>query len=860
LASCLGAQDKLAEAESILEEVLNSARRHYGVDHPETAIVYNNVAGHYDSLGNFNASETYYRKSLDILLRSDGEDGRRTIIARSNLAYNLDRQTRYAEAEPLYRKVLAARRKVLGEDHPDTAMSYGNLATNLDELGRHAEAELLARKGVELLEARFGDENTQTAMAINNLAMNLQHQAKFADAEPLFKKALAIHVRQAKNGVSRHAASVLNNLGTNLQYQGKNDEARQRLEEAVAMYSKFLPPDHPDLLYCRTNLAGLLDSQGKHVEAEKTLSEVYKDFEKKYGKNNALTAQSLGNWGVNVHNQGRYAAAEPLLAEALALNRKILGERHPTTTWSYLKRIANLFALGKYREMEELGPAAVACFESARPGFSVTGLERVARMNQLTPIFNYLSAVSAAANQPGAAWRYLEGRLGRGLLDDLAAKKPGDKSPDRKGPSVQSIAELPQIQSRLDPDMAVVCWLDIAGDPTFKHPEGAHFAVVVRNTGDPVWIKIGDDAKLATKVRDLLAKRPTSTDDFWESDLKTLYSRRLAPLEKNLAAADGRPAVRRLIVLPSNTMAGIPIEALTDKFTVSYAPSATAFWHFRNQGGRSSSSSKDLLALGNPRFEQAASSGAVAERTTTHAPLPGTQVELHGIVRLFPSASLLTGALASEKNLARMAASGELKRFQYLHFATHAVLDDRNMLKSALILAQDQSPSSLAQVLEGKRSADGRLTAADVLHDWKLDADLVTLSACETALGKFSGGEGYVGFAQALFVAGARSVLLSNWKVDDRATALLMRRFYENLLGDQGPPMSKVDALAEAKNWLRNLSEAEVQKLTIDLPKGFPAGTRGARRDTPTTPNSKTPRPFQHPYYWSSFVLIGDAS
>jgi CHAT domain-containing protein len=162
--------------------------------------------------------------------------------------------------------------------------------------------------------------------------------------------------------------------------------------------------------------------------------------------------------------------------------------------------------------------------------------------------------------------------------------------------------------------------------------------------------------------------------------------------------------------------------------------------------------------------------------------------------------------------------------------------------------------------LEGKRPIDGRLKAADVLRDWKLDADLVTLSACETALGKYSGGEGYLGFSQALFVAGARSVLLSNWKVDDRATALLMRRFYENLLGHDGRSMSKADALAEAKRWLRNLSVEDVEKLMADLPKGFPDGTRGVRREISTARDAKTPRPFQHPYYWSSFVLIGDAS
>ena len=79
--------------------------------------------------------------------------------------------------------------------------------------------------------------------------------------------------------------------------------------------------------------------------------------------------------------------------------------------------------------------------------------------------------------------------------------------------------------------------------------------------------------------------------------------------------------------------------------------------------------------------------------------------------------------------------------------------------------------------------ADGRLTAEQIVRTWDLDADLVVLSACESGLGRYAGGEGYLGFAQPLFARGARSLVLSLWKVDDDATALLMARFYRNLLG-----------------------------------------------------------------------------
>jgi CHAT domain-containing protein len=194
-----------------------------------------------------------------------------------------------------------------------------------------------------------------------------------------------------------------------------------------------------------------------------------------------------------------------------------------------------------------------------------------------------------------------------------------------------------------------------------------------------------------------------------------------------------------------------------------------------------------------------------------------------------------------------------LAGFRFLHFATHGVLDDQRPLHSALILAQERNSTRQ----NGPRS-DGRLTVERILRRWKLNADLVTLSACDTGLGEFSGGEGYLGFSQALFLKGARSLVLSLWQVDDAATALLMARFYENLLGTPEGDVkvvSKSEALAEAKRWLRGLGPHEVAQLTKDLPT---RGTRGRVSLRTPSDNNKMPRNFEHPYYWSGFILSGD--
>ena len=143
----------------------------------------------------------------------------------------------------------------------------------------------------------------------------------------------------------------------------------------------------------------------------------------------------------------------------------------------------------------------------------------------------------------------------------------------------------------------------------------------------------------------------------------------------------------------------------------------------------------------------------------------------------------------------------------------------------------------------------------------------MTLSACETALGRDAGGEGFVGFTQALLMSGTRSVCLSLWKVDDTATALLMQRFYANLLGRRAglsSPMPKAEALREAKAWLRGLNRAEVLAMTAALSGGVERGkgcqgqaASRARRST-IPAGGDNDRPYAAPHFWAAFVLVGD--
>ena len=241
-------------------------------------------------------------------------------------------------------------------------------------------------------------------------------------------------------------------------------------------------------------------------------------------------------------------------------------------------------------------------------------------------------------------------------------------------------------------------------------------------------------------------------------------------------------------------------------------------------------------------------------------PLPHTRDEVNAIAQVFTDdgrpSLVLVDTDASESKLNELATRGALAGYGVIHFAAHASVNDRVPDLSAVILTQTGLPDALEQVLNNQPPVDGRLSVREIQHGWELKADLVTLSACQTALGRFEGGEGFVGFTQALLISGVRSVCLSLWKVNDLATSLLMKRFYQNWLrkpAGQDKPISKAEALRDAKRWLRGLTTVQVtQELDQILRDG-----KQLKRKRADQPNAA--HPFEHPNYWAGFILVGDA-
>lgn len=271
-----------------------------------------------------------------------------------------------------------------------------------------------------------------------------------------------------------------------------------------------------------------------------------------------------------------------------------------------------------------------------------------------------------------------------------------------------------------------------------------------------------------------------------EADVSSSARSLYALLLKDIQLTEGH----QLIIVPHDVLHYLPFQSLMlpdgtyliEQHRISYLSSASLM-QFTTE--KRKKSAETVLAFGNPDLGDPALNLRYAER------------EVKEIGRLFPQSTVYVRKEATERRAKEKAAD-----YRIIHFATHGEFNEQNPLASSLKLSPEDA-------------ASGDLTTAEIFQ-LKLDASLVVLSACESALGKISSGDEIVGLTRAFIYAGTPSVITTLWKVNDQATYLLMQDFYHNL-----KTMSKGAALRNAQ---------------INLMKQH-----------------------SHPFYWGAFTLTGDA-
>ncbi len=359
LASNLKAQARYAEAQPLFVQALAILRKQFGEDHPDTARGYNSLAGNLYAQARYAEAQSLYERALAIKRKRLGEDHPDTALGYNNLAMNLQRQAKYAEAQPLLEQALAIKRKLFAEDHADTAVGYNNLASNLYSQAKYAEAQPLLEQALSILRKRFGEDHPDTARGYNNLAGNLYAQARYAEAQSLYEQALAIN-RKHLGEDHPLIATGANNLALNLQAQAKYAEAQPLLEQALSIRRKRLGEDHPDTASGYNNLALNLQAQFRYAEAQPLFEQAVAIWRKRLGEDHPETATGYNNLGLNLQLQAKYAEAQPLYERSIVIKRRRLGEDHPDTAQCYNSLALNLNAQMRYAEAQPLFEQAVA--------------------------------------------------------------------------------------------------------------------------------------------------------------------------------------------------------------------------------------------------------------------------------------------------------------------------------------------------------------------------------------------------------------------------------------------------------------------------------------------------------------------
>lgn len=273
-------------------------------------------------------------------------------------------------------------------------------------------------------------------------------------------------------------------------------------------------------------------------------------------------------------------------------------------------------------------------------------------------------------------------------------------------------------------------------------------------------------------------------------------------------AADELQNIHTICIIPDEFLWTLPFQALTNTrgkyliqaYSLFYAPSFSVLNEMALRRHQQNSEAS-LIAFSNPVIDRNRN-----PQQNLH-PLPETEVEVAAIAATARThmKKVLVGRKADEKTFKTLA-----PQYATIHLATHGVLDNREPLNSYVLLTKT----------EDETENDGLLHAHEII-DLHLDADLAVLSACETGSGRISPGEGVIGMSWAFLVAGTRSVVVSQWRVNSASTSQLMKHFYQALARQND---------LKALNKSQALRDASLRLLTY--------------------------RRYRHPFYWAGFVLV----
>ena len=744
-------------------------------------------------MGRLKDADAAYLRAIDIASAA-GLPGPEASLRR-NLADNLRLQSRYAEALAHLDKAL----KLL-EANPDPteqALAYSTRGTTYMNMGEMDKARDDFVKFAEV--AKTMENQSYAALAQRSIAEFYRETGAYERGLKAVDEAIALAEKAGDARGYREAVAVRGDLQTRM---GRNEDALKSWQEALAQdtqdqASRQILEDEVAIASCKASL-------GQNEEARTQLRAVTPRA-RAAGLPHVITAAKFA-MGQSFEKENPDSAAfyyDSALAEVEARGADAGGATLQTGYLSgvrrhYYEEVTRFYA-GTFASTGDVrwSKRAFATIEKAKArglldilqatvGQQTSGEEEklLDQLYSLDP-----AAADYAAKHEDIERQYVELRRARvqSALGGLATTASAD---------LDAIARvLPEKTVLLEyalGDSASFLWvIDRNGSELVQLPARPQIEVQVRRLRDTLSRVDGDRTALLTSARGV-------------------YQLLVAPAQARLEKA------KSTVIVPDGVIFELPFEVLlteepskdgwskqpflTRKLTTLYAPSASVYASLK-ASTRTAEYPRDLLAVGNPDFTTLS-----APADGELAPLPFATQEVAAVsARIKDERKLvLTGKDACEGTVKRELRNGAPR---VVHLATHGLVDPNEPERSSVVLAADDKDDGYFHTLE---------ILATPTH-----SRLVVMSACESARGKVSRGEGVVGLSRAFLASGAGSVVASLWAVSDESTAELMKQFYDRMLGKKHPAS-------------RALNEARLALIKNDK--------------------------YAHPFYWSPFVVTGTES
>ena len=874
-----------AEAIRLGTEALQIQEKVLGKEHPDYATSLSNLANYNSSLGNYAEAIRLGTEALQIRKKVLGKEHPDYTLILSSLATYNSSLGNYAEAIRLGTEALQIQEKVLGKEHPYYALSLNNLAVYNSLLGNYSEAIRLGTEALQIQEKVLGKEHPDYAMSLNNLASCNYEMGNYSEAIRLSTEALNIY-EKILGKEHPHYVISLSNLANYNSSLGNYAEAIRLGTEALQIREKVLGKEHPDYATSLNNLAFYNSLVDNYTEAIRLDMEALEILEKVLGKEHPDYVMSLANLAIinaEISNSDatRYCveATEALsgivkrtFADLTARERNLFWDKYK----AWFERTIHLIAYDMPSDsLAENGynGALLAKGLLLNSEVELSTLLKESGDEEVAGIYNDLKNLRLQINklyEMPVAERPLDAdsleRVAQGLERQLVqrSKAYGDYT-------ANLVIDWRQVRQKLgDSDMAV----EFVSFP-MRNDSVMYAAYCLRkDMPSPKMVPLFEERQLTSIDKRLYLSSPMLYNLVWK------------PLEKEMAG------VTTVYFSPSGELYNLPIENLpVDEGTYNSGIrgyrrlSSTRQLALRRNGVEVAKAAvygglkydTDTVTLANDsrKYRTAEpvqwSSRAVADSLNLRDgvyELPATKIEAEEIDKALETAKinteLYTDTIGTEASFKALSGSG----VNALHIATHGfywtereavqldnlaflntdmptvVQEDKALTRSGLLLAGANTALKGLPLPEGVE--DGVLTAKEIAGMDLRRLDLVALSACQTGLGEITG-DGVFGLQRGFKKAGANTLLISLWKVDDTATQLLMTQFYKNLLSGMG----KYEALAAAQKYLREL-EVEVKPEKT----AFQQIMDGKDGKKEKNPGSRTVRKYANPYYWAAFVLL----